>query len=161
LHPTMIYGATGEDNVQRLARLLKFLPIVPLPQGGTALVQPIHQDDVTAALIAAIDRATSGKLDAPESMVIAGPQAMAYRDFVQDVAKAAGLGKRPILSLPAAALMAITPLAARLPGLPRIGRDEIRRLMEDKAFDITPMRTVLGVDPRPLKDGLTQLFARD
>ncbi|AQS86789.1 NADH-ubiquinone oxidoreductase 39-40 kDa subunit [Neoasaia chiangmaiensis NBRC 101099] len=161
LHPTMIYGATGEDNVQRLARLLKFLPIVPLPQGGTALVQPIHQDDVTAALIAAIDRATSGKLDAPGSMVIAGPQAMAYRDFVQGVAKAAGLGKRPILSLPAAALMAITPLAARLPGLPRIGRDEIRRLMEDKAFDITPMRTVLGVDPRPLKDGLTQLFARD
>ncbi len=34
LHPTMIYGAQGEDNVQRLARLLRRLPVVPLPGGG-------------------------------------------------------------------------------------------------------------------------------
>ena len=49
LHPAMIYGAAGENNVQRLAALLRRLPIVPLPGGGRALVQPIHQDDVTAA----------------------------------------------------------------------------------------------------------------
>ncbi len=51
LHPTMIYGAEGEDNVQRLAALLRRLPVVPLPGGGRALVQPIHQDDVTALLL--------------------------------------------------------------------------------------------------------------
>ena len=56
LHPTMIYGAQGEDNVQRLAALLRRLPFVPLPGGGTALVQPIHQDDVTRAIRAALDR---------------------------------------------------------------------------------------------------------
>ena len=54
LHPTMIYGAEGEDNVQRLAALLRRLPFDPLPGGGTALVQPIHQDDVTACLLAAL-----------------------------------------------------------------------------------------------------------
>ena len=31
LHPTMIYGSQGEDNVQRLAKLLARLPVVPLP----------------------------------------------------------------------------------------------------------------------------------
>ena len=46
LHPTMIYGAEGEDNVQRLAAVLRRLPIIPLPAGGSALVQPIHQSDV-------------------------------------------------------------------------------------------------------------------
>src|SRR6185312_7826042 len=55
LHPTMIYGAQGEDNVQRLASLLRRLPVVPLPQGGRALVQPIHQDDVTRAIRVALD----------------------------------------------------------------------------------------------------------
>ena len=55
LHPTMIYGAQGEDNVQRLAALLRRLPVVPLPGGGKALVQPIHQDDVTRAIRAALD----------------------------------------------------------------------------------------------------------
>ena len=33
LHPTMIYGAQGEDNVQRLAALLRRLPFVPLQIG--------------------------------------------------------------------------------------------------------------------------------
>ena len=37
----MIYGAEGEDNVRRLAALLRRLPVVPLPEGGRALVQPI------------------------------------------------------------------------------------------------------------------------
>ena len=60
LHPTMIYGAQGEDNVQRLAALLRRLPLVPLPDGGTALVQPIHQDDVTRAIRAALDREWDG-----------------------------------------------------------------------------------------------------
>ena len=60
LHPTMIYGAQGEDNVQRLAALLRRLPFVPLPGGGTALVQPIHQDDVTRAIRAALDVAWDG-----------------------------------------------------------------------------------------------------
>ena len=31
LHPTMIYGAQGEDNVQRLAALMRRLPVLPLP----------------------------------------------------------------------------------------------------------------------------------
>ena len=60
LHPTMIYGAAGEDNVQRLAALLRRLPLVPLPDGGRALVQPIHQSDVTRSLRAAMDHAWDG-----------------------------------------------------------------------------------------------------
>ncbi len=36
LHPTMVYGAEGEDNVQRLAALLRRLPFAPLPGGGRA-----------------------------------------------------------------------------------------------------------------------------
>ena len=47
LHPTMIYGAQGEDNVRRLAALMRRLPVLPLPAGGRSLVQPIHQSDVT------------------------------------------------------------------------------------------------------------------
>ena len=36
--------------------------------------------------------------------------------------------------------------------------DEIRRLTEDKAFDIAPMRADLGVDPMPLEQGLALTF---
>ena len=38
--------------------------------------------------------------------------------------------------------------------------DEIRRLTEDKAFDIGPMRAVLRVEPVPLAEGLARTFIR-
>jgi nucleoside-diphosphate-sugar epimerase len=154
LHPTMIYGAEGEDNVQRLAALMRRLPVLPLPGGGRSLVQPVHQDDVTAALLAALERVES----LSGTLVIAGPEAMAYRDFCAAVARAAGLSPRPVLPLPSPLLMALAPFTRALPFLPRIGADEIRRLTEDKAFDIAPARAALGFAPRPLEAGLALTF---
>ena len=153
LHPTMIYGAAGEDNVQRLAALLRRLPLVPLPGGGRALVQPIHQSDVTRSLRAAMQVAWTG----PHALVAAGPDALPYAAFVRAVAAAAGLARPRIVPLPAALLRALAPLT-RLPGLPRIRADEIRRLTEDKAFPIGDMRRMLGIDPLPLAAGLALTF---
>ena len=155
LHPTMIYGAQGEDNVRRLAALLRRLPIIPLPGGGQALVQPIHQSDVTRSLLAALGIAWPG----PQSLVIAGLAAMPYRDFVRAVADAAGLAAPRIVAVPPILLRLAAPLT-RLPGLPRIGGAEIRRLLEDKAFDIAPMRDSLGVTPMPLAEGLASTFRK-
>ncbi len=155
LHPTMIYGAEGEDNVRRLAALLRRLPIVPLPGGGRALVQPIYQRDVTRAIVAAIDRSWG----APCALIIAGPAPLPYADFVRAVAKAAGLRPPLIVGVPGRALVALAPLLRLVPGLPIIRKAEARRLLEDKAFDITPMRELLGVAPVPLGEGLARTFA--
>lgn len=155
LHPTMIYGAQGENNVQRLAGLLRRLPIWPLPGGGRALVQPIHQSDLTRAILAALDHDWHG----PHSMVLAGPQALPYRDFMAAIASAAGLPIRRVVALPSWLLVAAALPAGLLPKLPRIGPDEIRRLLEDKAFDIAPMRDRLGVQPIDLSTGLALTFA--
>jgi uncharacterized protein YbjT (DUF2867 family) len=156
LHPTMIYGAQGENNVQRLAALLRRLPVLPLPNGGTALVQPIHQDDVTRAVLAALERGWDG----PYSLVVAGPEALPYADFIREIAAAAGLRPPVILRFPAAPLIAAAGLTRIVPGLPSIGAAEIRRLLEDKAFDIGPMRAELGVSPVALRDGLSRTFGR-
>jgi nucleoside-diphosphate-sugar epimerase len=155
LHPTMIYGATGEDNVQRLTAWLRRLPIVPLPAAGRALVQPIHQSDVTKAILAALNYPWS----APATLTIAGPTPFSYADFVRAIAGAAGLPPPRIVDLPARLLMAAA-LFTRLPLLPTVHANEIRRLLEDKAFDIAPMRATLGLDPIDLERGLALTFAR-
>ncbi len=160
LHPTMIYGAEGENNVQRLAALLRRLPVVPMPAGGRALVQPIYQDDVTHCLIAALDLAQNGQLGVPKSLVIAGAEPMAYRDFAAAVARAAGFEMAPVIPVPAALLMTASHFLGLLPGMPRVGRDEIRRLLEDKNFDIGPMRDLLSISPLCLEAGLSRLFGR-
>jgi uncharacterized protein YbjT (DUF2867 family) len=154
LHPTMIYGAEGEDNVRRLAALMRRLPILPLPGGGRSLVQPIHQSDVTNAIRAALERPWTG----PHSLIIAGPEPMSYLAFVRAVAAASGTGRPRTLSVPAGPLIAAAALTRFIPGLPTIESAEIRRLLEDKAFDIAPMREILRLDPIPLAKGLALTF---
>lgn len=157
LHPTMIYGAEGEDNVQRLAALLRKLPLVPLPGGGRALVQPIHQDDLSRCIVAALETDWAE----PATLVVAGPEPVPYEAFVRAVAAAAGLAPPRIAPVPAGLLIALAPLISRLPGLRRVGGDEIRRLQEDKAFPIAPMIATLGVQPIPLEEGLARTFAAE
>ncbi|WP_424135165.1 NAD(P)H-binding protein [Roseomonas chloroacetimidivorans] len=155
LHPTMIYGAQGEDNVQRLAALLRRLPLAPLPGGGRALVQPIHQSDVTRSLVAALRRDWKG----PHALVIAGPEPMRYADFLRTVCRAAGFRPPRVVPLPLTPLLAAVPLLRLVPGIPRIRAAELRRLTEDKAFDIRPMRDELRVNPIGLSEGLALTFS--
>jgi nucleoside-diphosphate-sugar epimerase len=93
-------------------------------------------------------------------LVIAGPDPLRYADFVRAVAAAAGLRRPFILPFPAAPLIAAARLTRHVSALPTIQPEEIRRLMEDKAFDIAAMRGVLGVEPIPLAQGLARTFTR-
>ncbi len=154
LHPTMIYGAAGEDNVQRIAVLVRRLPVLPLPRGRGSLVQPIHQSDVTKAILAALTHDWSG----PETIVIAGPAPVPYGDFLAAIAAAAGVRSPLIVSVPAAVLIAAAAVSWLIPNVPTIWPSEVRRLLEDKAFDISAMRSVLGVTPIPLEQGLALTF---
>ncbi len=154
LHPTMIYGARGENNVNRIVHFIRTLPVVPLPGGGRALIQPIHCDDVAACLEAALERPEL----ANRIFDIAGPRAMPYADFIRACARAAGLRVR-IVSLPVAFLLCAAPLSRIVPGVPAVSAGEVRRLLEDKAVDIRAMRAHLGITPRPLEEGLAEMLA--
>jgi nucleoside-diphosphate-sugar epimerase len=155
LHPTMIYGAWGETNVRRLAGLLRRFPVMALPGGGKVLVQPIHQSDVTRCIRAALERGWQG----PAALVIAGPESVRYADLVRAIAAAASLRKPLIVPFPVAPLIGAARLTRHVTARPTVHPDEIRRLVEDKAFDIAPMRAVLGIEPIPLAEGLALTFA--
>lgn len=154
LHPTMIYGAEGESNVSRLAALITRLPLLPLPRRGRNLIQPVYQKDLTAALLAALTVPWQG----PEVLILAGPAPFTYAEFTAAIARALGRRPPPILPVPVPLLLALQPLLRLIPGLPPVGRDEIRRLLEDKDFDIGPARARLGFSPRPFEEGLAEMF---
>lgn len=156
LHPTMIYGADGEDDVQRLEGLLRRLPVIPLPDGGRNLVQPIHQYDVTRCIVSALDIDWQG----PQAIIIAGPKPVSYVDFVRAIARAARLPPPRVVALPAWAMIAASPVTRIIPGIPAVGAEEIRRLLEDKAFSVSEMTSRLGVIPMPLDAGLLLTFQR-
>ncbi len=153
LHATMIVGEGNGNNAQRIAAYIRRFGFVPLPRGGAMLIQPIYTDDVAACLERALDRAAGYE----PPIVIAGPEPVTYRAFVAAIAQAIGRKVR-IIPVPAPALMATAAMTRFLPFLPQIRTLEIRRLLEDKVFDIAAMRESLGVEPIGLDAMLARTF---
>jgi nucleoside-diphosphate-sugar epimerase len=160
LHPGLIYGPPEERNVNRIFRYVKRWPKgapvpFPLPAGGRATIQPIFIDDLIEAFIGALNND-----EAPGApIVVGGPQPIAYRDFVAACAKA--LGRRAfVIPLPVGLIAPLGAVARAvgLRGAPT--RAELRRMTEDKAFDVTPLRERLGVTPRPFEAGLALKLER-
>ncbi|MHA1566629.1 MAG: NAD(P)H-binding protein, partial [Alphaproteobacteria bacterium] len=154
VHPTMIYGVGAENNIERVASIIRRFGVVPLPHGGRSLIQPIHLDDVVRALEAAL--AESGT--SVTSLVLAGHQAVPYAELIRAVGRAIA---RPvkILPVPASALLGLSWVTGFVPGVPTISPGEVRRLLEDKDFDITEMVRRFGFEPFSLDAGLARSFA--
>lgn len=149
LHPSMIYGAPDDRNVNRLLRLVRRYTVLPLPNGGRHLVQPVFVDDVVAALAAAVARP-----EAPgPSIVVAGPAPISYADMLR--ACAAALDRRvTILPVPTALLVAGVRTAAAVGFKVPFDAAEIRRATENKRFDVEPLKHRLGITPRPFVEGI-------
>ena len=154
LHPTMIYGAQGENNVQRIAGLIRRFGVMPLPGGGRSLMQPIYVLDVVACLEAALFHPAA----VGPPLVVAGPEAVTWADFVRAIAAASGQRVR-ILAVPVTLLRGAAWLTRLIPGIDSVRDPEVRRLLEDKAFSIGPMQQRLAIVPTPLSAGLADVFA--
>jgi uncharacterized protein YbjT (DUF2867 family) len=149
LRPTMIYGAAGDRNMERLIRFLARSPVVPLPGGGRALVQPVHVEDLARAAVDALLCPAASRRE----YNLAGANPAPLRDLVLHVAQL--LGRRPLLLTvpvrPVAAAVGVW-WALRLP--PRIKPEQVLRLAEDKAFPYEEARRDWGYAPRSWREGL-------
>jgi uncharacterized protein YbjT (DUF2867 family) len=149
IRPTMIYGAPGDRNMARLLRGLRRLPILPLPGGGAGLQQPVHVDDLAAAIVSALDRPAT----VHRAYDVAGPEPLTLRAVIEDAA--AAVGRKPrVVPLPLAPAVMVVKLYERLAPAPRLKSEQLARLAEDKAVDITAARSDLGFAPRSFVEGI-------
>jgi len=138
-----------------MAALIRRFHIVPLPGGGQALIQPIHVNDVVEAVLRAATRPGLARA----VFHLAGPEAVPYHEFLQAIAEASGTWVK-VPALPVAMLRMAARITALLPGIPAIKDAEVLRLCEDKAVDVSAMKDILNVSPRPLEQGLAETFAK-
>ncbi len=150
LHPTMTYGAPGLNNIERVMRIARLSPMIPLPEHGKSLIQPVFAGDVVKAIKACLSNDnTIGK-----TLVVPGCTAITYRAFIERCIALSG-ARCKVVSLPYWLLYLLAPVTRFLPGVPDIGQDEIRRLLEDKNFSPEDLTDLLGVHPVDLDKGLT------
>jgi uncharacterized protein YbjT (DUF2867 family) len=137
LQPSLVYGEDGASA--RLFATLASLPLVPLPGRGEQPVQPVHVEDVAAALAALVreDRFTRSRLP------LVGPAPIALRDFLAALRAAMGLGRPRFLPVPDAWMDA----AARL-GIGMLDRDALAMLRRGNTADAGGIAALLGRAPR-------------
>lgn len=154
LHPTMIYGGTQENNLHRLIDAIHRWPVLPIPGGGSNLVQPIHVDDVAQSIVAAVTKDWNG----PHALPICGPIPMRWRYMLDACVNALGY-RRVVFSVPLRPAIAALQLLQRTGVMPPIDPNILLRFREDVSFSTIPMNTHLGIYPRDFESGLSQFLS--
>jgi nucleoside-diphosphate-sugar epimerase len=145
LRPTMIYGSGRDRNISRLLRVLSRTPFFPIVGDGRGLHQPIYVDDLADAVVAAL----ASPATSHQAFNLGGPEPITFVDLVRQAN--AALGRQvALVHIPAAAALAAARLVPRGP----VSAEQLRRLSEDKAVDITPAQHAFGFAPRRFAHGV-------
>jgi uncharacterized protein YbjT (DUF2867 family) len=149
LRPTMIYGSPRDRNMWRLIRFMRYSPIVPVFGDGKYLQQPVHVDDVAAAILGCLksDR-TVGK-----SYNIAGKYPQTYNEVVDTIARQ--LKKRVWkMHIPAKPVVSLLGFFERLHIPFPIKSEQVLRLNENKDFSYAEAQRDFGFSPLAFEEGI-------
>ena len=144
----MIFGTPGDRNIARLIRFVHRSPIIPVVAPG-ALQQPVHVEDVAAAVTAAL----ASPAAVNQAYNIAGRTPMTLEEIVRTVVRLAGL-RRLMVRMPVAPVRAAVAVMSRLSSKPPITVEQVDRLHEDKAFDYRDAARDLAYAPQSFEEGV-------
>jgi uncharacterized protein YbjT (DUF2867 family) len=149
LRPTMIYGAPGDRNMERLINAINKYPIHPILGSGQYKIQPIYVKDLSNAIVDAfVSRNTYRK-----AYNLSGKTPITYKDCVKTIAALLGKNIMTIL-LPVKLSYYIAEFCCRIHGLPRIKGEQVLRLNEDKDFSYQDAAIDFNFSPREFRDGI-------
>ncbi len=136
--PTLIYGAGLDKSLTPIARRAMRLRVFPLP-AGRGLRQPVHADDIAAAVLAALEHPESAGCVLP----LGGGERLTAGEMFARVQQSL-----PVATLP-------VPLPAWLlrtgrHAVPRL-RGPLTRLEANLIADNSELQRLLGVSPRPFR----------
>ncbi len=146
LRPTMIYGAGLDSNLTRMARLIKRFRCALISGGGSGKRQPVHAEDVAAAVVGALEHSAAIN----QSYDLSGASTISYREMVKRVFASLDRPIR-IINLPHAVASPVASALSVLPMLRGLKPTMLRRMSEDLVFDHTAAKVDLGFSPRPFR----------
>lgn len=152
LRPTMIYGH-GSQEFDLFARVVERAPRVPIPGDGRSMLQPVFVLDAVALILRCLETdASAGK-----TYDVSGPEPIEINEFIGLLGRIQGRTVQP-LHVPARLALLGARVLGRLTERPFINVDQVMAFLQDTEVDIQPARRDLAFDPRPLEEGLSELF---
>lgn len=152
LRPGLVVGTGAGGLFRRLARTVDTLPVIPLLGGGRAIVQPVHVDDLCAAIFrcdgaAGLDRAI---------LRLGDPVGVSLAEFLQRIALARRGRRKPALSIPLWPVEIAVRIAEALRIPLPIGSGTLKAMKIVERMDTAGDLARLGVRARPLDEMLRE-----
>lgn len=145
--PSIIFGPR-DDFINRLARLVVKLPVVPVIGDGSYRLQPIHAGDVARCFATALEMPeTIGK-----TFELCGSGRFSYLELLDVIGRV--LGRRTVrkVRLPLGLMEALIPRLQNFSFVP-ITMDQLRMLLEESICDGT-WRDTFRFEPVGLEEGI-------
>jgi len=150
--PSVIFGPG--DEFHPLIADLVHRPIVPVIDGGTALIQPVAHRNVVGPMARALTMPeTQGKV-----YEIGGPERHAFADILHKVARHYGVWPNTV-SVPSRFAKPMVKFAQRFRSFP-LTLDELHMLLEDNVCDPAPFTSTFGVALDSYEDKIPSLLPR-
>lgn len=140
LRPSLVYGLEGAST-RMFSRIAAF-PVIPVFGDGKQQIQPIHIDDVVAAVVNSI---TVNK--ACQSIDLVGPELMSFSNWLLRLRQSMGKSTAPILPLPFCLALSTAYLGQYI--FPLFQPDNLRMLRAGSQADSQPLVDFLGRELSP------------
>ncbi len=144
VQPSLVYGPDGASA--RLFTTLASLPLIALPGNGNQAIQPLHIDDLVAAILALLQQPMKSGSRVP----LVGPQPLSLRDFLASLRHAMGLGKARFLAMPMKLMRLTAWLGSRLPNS-LLDEETLQMLERGNTASAAHIKDLLQRQPRPVE----------
>lgn len=141
--PTLIYDGRRDKNISFIRSFIRRFGFFPVAGPASGLRQPVHVDDLAAAVMAVLDNRQTYNA----TYNLGGGETMTYRYMVSRIFQ--GLGKRErIISLPPALFLSLVQFVRLF--RPRLGVSPamVQRMNEDLSFDFQAAVRDFAYQPR-------------
>jgi uncharacterized protein YbjT (DUF2867 family)/uncharacterized membrane protein YphA (DoxX/SURF4 family) len=141
VQPSLVFGTDGESA--RFFATLASLPLIPLPGDGAQPIQPIHIDDLVAAMLAILRDTSTYQRVIP----LVGPQPVSLRGYLADLRSALAYGRAHWIAVPMPLVRAVSAIGDVIPG-GLLNRESLGMLVRGNTGDPSAVTALLGREPR-------------
>ena len=153
VQPSLVFGQGGASAA--LFNRLAALPVVPVPGDGKQNIQPIHVDDLAAAIVRVLETSEYDR----QRIAAVGPRSLNLREFLAALRLTMGLGHARFLQVPMALVRAAATVGDKLRrGL--LDRESLGMLTRGNVASATAITALLGRAPRPVESFIEPASAR-
>jgi NADH dehydrogenase len=154
LRPSVMFGP-DDTFLTTLVSLVRRMPIVPLFGDGSTRLQPVHVEDVAAAVAIVL---TASDPPAP-TCELGGPELLSYRALLERVMDHVGR-RRTLLPVPFPMWDGLAAAGRLLPS-PPLTEGQVALMRRDNVVDPgLPGFGALGIEPAPIEAELRRRMAR-